>query len=191
MNKIVRVAVFLLAGYMYFEMIDHTKSLMSAIGSILLVATLLISMEMVRRKRDHIFTIKSEVKEIDEMKREDFIQYIAELFKRLGYYVRPIQWDKGKGTDLLIRKGTQIICVKCGIAGESKRSLLEQLYGSMNFYHTDKSLFITNQYMDEDERDFAKANKIKIIDRDQLVNMIGQVVKKDKLKIAELKAQEI
>ena len=116
---------------------------------------------------------------------------MAELFKRLHYYVDPIKTNENKGLDLVIRKGKQVICVRCETSSPENLYPLQALYGSINYYRGNQSMVVANGVFDEECRIFARHNQIKLIDRNQLISMIRQVTKNLKENKEPLGAQEI
>ncbi len=176
-HKLIRAGLMLCALSLYFTFIFTKGDIASTIGFILMVALLLMSMEGVKRKRDMHFTMQSQIEQIDRMEEEAFVYYVAELFKRMGYYIKSVK-DKREGTDFMIRKGTHTICVRCGIKGMDSLMLLREVYGSKNYYKANKCLLVVNGVLDEKAKTFAEANHVQTIDRAKLIQTIAQVVQK-------------
>lgn len=191
MNKITRIVLLIIAALLYWRIIFRASSVGSSVGLILLAAILLAGMESMKRKRDKIFILQSDVKELSDMNRESFAEYMAELFKRLQYYVEPIRSDKGKGSDFILRKGKQVICVRCEVESPDSLISLQELGDSVSYYRTNKSMLIANGHFNEEARSFAKQNNIQLIDRDHLVNMMNQVINQTKISNKQLKAQKV
>ena len=191
MHISIRIFLLILAGVLYVSVIGRSATMFSAIGLILLMALLLMGMESVKRKKDKNFTIQSEMTQVSEMDRDKLILYTAQLFKRLGYYISPIPKDKDKGADLIIRKGTQVICVRCEAGAQEDILPIQKIYGSMRCYKAKKCLLVTTGYISEDVKDYAKCNHVQMIDRDHLLTMIRQVVKKEQEESEDLETQGV
>lgn len=190
MNRIIRILLLGIAGWLYFQFIFRSDHKLSSVTLIVVGALLLMGMESIKRKKDKVFKVQSDAKAIAEMSKENFVVYMAELFKRLDYFVEPVNSDKKKGTDLIIRKGTQVICVRCEVGRVESLAPLQEFYGSLRQYPSKKSLVVCNDYFGDEAIVFAKLNKIQVLDKRQLVKMITQVL--DQTNVEELlETQEI
>lgn len=176
MDKLIRMVLLTLALGMYFLFIFKSDNIVMAIIKIMIVALLLFGMEAIRRDRDKVFIIHSDITRLKNMKNEEFVEYVAQLYKKLGYYIDPIKKEKDLGCDLIIRKNRDVICVKCMSEGEIDLKPLQEVYGSKNLYRANKSLVVTpNTYTDK-ALQFAKANHIALVDQLELIKLITKAI---------------
>ena len=191
MDKLIRMMLLALALGMYFLFIFKSDNIVMAIIKIMIVALLLFGMEAIRRDRDKVFIIHSDITRLKNMKNEEFVEYIAQLYKKLGYYIDPIKKEKDLGCDLIIRKNRDVICVKCMSEGEEiDLKPLQEVYGSKNLYRANKSLVVTpNTYTDK-ALQFAKANHITLVDQLELIKLITKAVGSKTNEISSPNTQE-
>lgn len=182
MGKLYRVILFTVAMYMYYLFIIDTNEPFAAVSKIILVALLLVAMELVRRGSTRLFGANSKLEEIDNMDKEKFVRYIAELYKRKGYQVVILQEDKNLGCDLKAYKAKDSLCIKCIHADEDTsidREIISEAYSSIKLYKVKRCIVITNSSYTEMAKDVAKANQIQLIDRIELHNLIYKVIHKE------------
>ncbi|MBC8580033.1 restriction endonuclease [Zhenhengia yiwuensis] len=177
MDKFIRVILFTIALGMYFLFILKSDNIVIAVTKIMIVALLLLGMEAIRRDREKVFLIHSDITRLKNMKNSEFMEYVAQLYKKLGYYIDPIKKDKDLGCDLIVRKNRDVICIKC-ISEEAEVNLepLQAAYGSKNLYRANKSLVITpNGYTDK-AKQFARANHMILVDQMELIKLITKAI---------------
>lgn len=177
MDKLIRIVLLTLALGMYFLFIFKSDNIVMAVIKIMIVALLLFGMEAIRRDREKVFLIHSDVTRLKSMKNDEFIEYVAQLYKKLGYYIDPIKKEKDLGCDLIIRKNRDVICVKC-ISEVEQVSLepLQEVYGSKNLYRANKSLVITPNGYTEKAKQFARANHMVLVDQLELIKLITKAI---------------
>ncbi|MGL4345044.1 MAG: restriction endonuclease [Cellulosilyticaceae bacterium] len=179
-HKIIRTLLLIGAIVLGYGLVMRSQSPMESIGMIVLVALLLLSMENIKRKRAKIFETHSSLECIDEMSAVDFVAYIADLYKRIGYYIQGIKSEEDMGCDLIVSKQKEKIAIYC----ENQLDILskdavQKVYGSMNHYHCKQGMIITNKCLDEDAMTLARDNHIKVVQRQQLMNLVAQVIRSD------------
>lgn len=177
-HKILRTLLLIGAVVLGYGLVLRSDSPVEAIGMIVLVALLLLSMENVKRKRDKIFETHTNLEAVDQMSKEDFVAYSSHLYKRLGYYISGIKTDEGKGIDLVISVKDKKYCVRCENEAEIiTTDMLQSLAKGMKDYHCKQCLMITNKCLDEQAIAYAQTQAIEIIDREQLVELMQKVLK--------------
>lgn len=192
MNRLIRVMILIAAIIAYFALIMNSSDPITAMGKVLLVALLLMSMESIRRKRDKAFKLRSDMEKVDAMNHMEFMQYLAELYKRLGYYTAPISKEVGESCDFMIREGKVSIAVKC-LTEETEvgKHPLEHLCANMKVCGAKQGLVITNRVFDEQARIYAQHNKIKLVDRNGLISMIQKAINQKTIIMNTSKVQEV
>lgn len=183
MSKILRVITFLLASGLIFQTFSNVEDEGTKIALIGFIALLLCSIESIRRKRETMFLLQSEAIKVGKLEKEGFVDFIADLFRRLNYFVVVIPSKEHKGADLIIRKNKMVICIRCmhqqSVSDDSLHPL-QAVYGSMRYYKAKKSMVISTGYFDEAAKDYAKKNKIQLLDYTAVVGLIDRAIKQDK-----------
>lgn len=109
------------------------------------------------------------------MTGKEFEDRLAILFRKLGYAVRVVGNQKGDyGVDLVIEKdniktAVQAKCYKKWLVGEGA---VREVYTGKNYYDCQEGMVITNNYYSKMARNLARANNIKLWDRDDLIKSL-------------------
>lgn len=111
-------------------------------------------------------SIEEKFEQIAKMDKTQFVIYVARLFSRKGYQVKLTPVFDNYGIDMLVEKMGVIIAVQCLL---TNRILCENDVKSVvdgkTYYPASQAMVLTNMYFDRTAVDFAKANKISLVDR--------------------------
>lgn len=192
MNKWIRIILCSIAVILYFGLVLKSDNLVSAIIKIIVVALLLLGMEAVRRDREKVFVIHSDVGQLKAMENDQFIEYSARLYKKLGYYIDLVKTDQKLGCDLIARKKQEVICIRC-ISEEKEIDLLplQEVYGSKNLYKANRCLVITPYQYTIKAKQFAKANHIELVDQTALIKLISKALNGKQYPAQSASTQEV
>lgn len=116
---------------------------------------------------------KYNMNNIDKLSGEDFEEFLALKFKKLGYKVKMTPTTADYGADLVIKKDKSKIVVQAK-RWNSKVGVeaVQQVVASMKYYNADRSMVITNNYFTENAKILAKCNEVELYDRRKLYNLI-------------------
>jgi restriction system protein len=116
---------------------------------------------------------RSGIDQIDAMDGRTFEEYLATLFRRLGYQTSVTQYRGDYGADLVIERDGRRTAV------QAKRSTkpvgvkaVQEVVTSMNIYGCNQALVVTNRGFTDQARTLARANGVKLWDRDILVSKL-------------------
>jgi len=116
---------------------------------------------------------RSGIEQIDAMDGRTFEEYLATLFRRLGYQTSVTRYRGDFGADLIIERDG------CRAAVQAKRSskpvgvkAIQEVVTSMNMYGCDQALVVTNRHYTDQACTLARANEVKLWDRDILVSQM-------------------
>lgn len=125
---------------------------------------------------------QSGIKDIDRMKGSEFEAYFGVLFRSLGYDAQVTQASGDFEADLILQKDDKRIVVQ---AKRYKNNVginaVQQIVGAKKYYKADETWVVTNSHFTDAARKLASANRVVLIDREQLIQMSVQV-NKGKLK---------
>nr|WP_255639633.1 restriction endonuclease [Aquibacillus saliphilus] len=119
------------------------------------------------------------------MTKDEFKELLYHLFAQQGYHVNLT--PKSGGADLLLRKGNNVIVVYTMRKSENiDASTIKEVVGATGFYKANKKWIVTNRYYRSDAIVQANTNKVKLINRDDLLLMLKDyhrpgIKKKNKL----------
>lgn len=191
MKSWIKFSLLTVALILYFWFIVNSVNIIGAITKILIVALLLLGMENVRRDKEKIFILHSDIEQLKKMEQGEFVEYVANLYKSLGYFIDLLKSKDDLGCDIIARKKQDVICIKC-VSGEKEVDLLplQQVHGSLNLYKANKALLITTGSYTDKAKQFAKANHIEIIGQDKLIKQIAKVINQKTVARASSSTQE-
>jgi HJR/Mrr/RecB family endonuclease len=85
----------------------------------------------------------------ENMSPFDFEHFVARLLQEMGYKTEVTKKTGDYGIDIIAKKGNKITAVQCKRHNEKNlvgNKLIQQLLGSMNFYHATQCIFVTTSY---------------------------------------------
>ncbi|EJW14366.1 restriction endonuclease [Paenibacillus alvei] len=150
-----------------------TKSLNASIIVAVVLVAIVITI-MVIRQLNHIERLKkSGIADIDQMDGRQFEHYLGYLFKSQGYAVKVTRAAGDYGADLVLEKAGKKIVVQ---AKRHSKSIgieaVQQVHSSQNYYGASEAWVLSNRDYTEAARNLAKSNGVRLIGRDELVEMI-------------------
>ena len=119
---------------------------------------------------------RSGIQEIDRMTGLLFEQYLASLFRRLGYSVERTSYQGDYGADLVVSKDG----VKTAIqAKRSKRKIgikaVQEAVAAKGYYSCDKAMVVTNSFFTRQAATLAHRNGVSLWDRNRLAKAMASV----------------
>ena len=116
---------------------------------------------------------KSGIAEIDQMSGHTFEEYLATLFRRLGYRVELTSRHGDYGADLVVTKG------KTRTVVQAKRwnkkigvKAVQEAVASKGMYACDAALVVANREFTQQAQKLARANKVELWGRAMLVEKL-------------------
>lgn len=149
-----------------------TKSLASTVTIVVVGIGLIILFSLWRALRFKKQMQQSGITDIDKMTGVQFEEYVGTLFKGLGYHINytPITGDYG--ADLILEKEKEIIVVQ---AKRYKQPVgvraVQEVIPAIMMYKATAAWVITNSTYTEQALTLAKRNNVRMIDRDELIQM--------------------
>jgi restriction system protein len=113
---------------------------------------------------------KSGIREIDVMDGRTFEQFLATLFRRLGYRVENTRYQGDYGADLVVKKNGISTAVQA--KRWSKRvgvKAVQEAVASKGYYDCHGALVVANREFTDQARRLARANEVELWDREVLV----------------------
>lgn len=115
---------------------------------------------------------QSGIAEIDQMTGRQFEEYLGTLFQHHGYKVSYTPTTGDFGADLILNKGNETIVVQ---AKRYKKAVgvkaVQEVIPSINMYNAGVAWVITNSTYTMQALTLAKKNRVRMIDREELIQM--------------------
>lgn len=113
------------------------------------------------------------INDIDLMNGQEFEQFLAILFSKMGYETEVTKGSGDQGIDVIASKeGSKIgIQAKCYSGSVGNGAIQEAVAGRM-FYHLDKAIVVTNSVFTNSAKELAEVNSVVLWDRTILKDKI-------------------
>ena len=121
---------------------------------------------------------KAGIHEIDKMDGYQFETYLKALYKELGFKSDITQAAADFGADLVMRDNNKKVVIQAKRYGyQNKVSIgaIQEVYSAIPYYKADQGIVITNSYYTAAARKLAKACKVRLLDRKDLISFIKQI----------------
>ncbi|MBQ9125569.1 MAG: restriction endonuclease [Clostridia bacterium] len=111
-------------------------------------------------------TIEEKFNQIAKMDKTQFVIYVARLFSRKGYQVKLTPVFDNFGIDMLVEKMGTIVAVSCVLTNKILGATdIQPVLEGQTHYPVSNAMVLTNMYFDRSALEFAKSNKISLVDR--------------------------
>lgn len=151
----------------------YTRSIYIAmtIGFLLLVITLII-MGIIKSKRNKKINA-SGIVHIDRMTGIQFEEFLMLRYKSRGYEVRDTPKTGDFGADMILQKDSKKIVVQAKRYSKSVGiKAVQEVTSAKPYYKADEAWIVTNNYFTKAAVKLAYSNNIKLIDREQLIDLL-------------------
>lgn len=131
---------------------------------------------IIRKKKYNDKVRKSKIQDVDTMTGVQFEYFLKLIFSQKGYKVQTTKVTGDYGADLVMTSGDKRIVVQA--KRYSKRvgiKAIQEVVSSIAFYKASEGWAVTNNEFTDAAVQLAKANEIKLIERNELINMISQL----------------
>ncbi|ETT45726.1 hypothetical protein C162_20371 [Paenibacillus sp. FSL R7-269] len=156
-----------------------TKTLQGAIvGAAVGVAVVIVLMIVIGQKRAERLK-KSGIAEIDKMEGVQFEQYLGHLFRSQGYKAEVTQAAGDYGADLVLSKdGKRIVVQAKRYSKNVGLKAVQEVRGAVSHYGASAAWVVTNRDYTEQAYKLAKSNNVRLIGREELIEMLLQMREK-------------
>jgi len=138
----------------------------SIIGIILLSLFIILRIKKKKYKKAGIY-------EIDKMTGEEFENFCKALLERYNFKVKKTKKFGDYGVDLIATNGKRKIAIQCKRWNRKVNiKAIQEVVAGKNYYRCNEAMVITNNFFTDNAIKLANKNKVKIIDRKKLTEII-------------------
>lgn len=157
--------------------INHTGNSYSSqlVMVILVISFYLFSivMKLLIRKAKMAYRSKqylnSPLAAIDRMSGEEFEEYLAAHFQKLGYKVKLTPKSNDFGADLiLIKEGQKIVVQAKRYQAKIGVKAVQEIIGARGYYKADRMMVVSNNFYTSGAKKLAAANNVELWDRNTI-----------------------
>jgi restriction system protein len=116
---------------------------------------------------------RSGIKDIDRFGGKTFEEYLAVLFKRLGYKVERTKFAGDYGGDLVLRKdGVRTVVQAKRYTKSVGVRAVQEVVAAKGYYDCAQSMVVSNSSYTKQARELASKNNVELWDRDMLIRQL-------------------
>lgn len=156
-----------------------TKTLQGAIVGAAVGMAVVVALMIVIGQRRAERLKKSGIAEIDKMEGVQFEQYLGHLFRSQGYKAEVTQAAGDYGADLVLSKdGKRIVVQAKRYSKNVGLKAVQEVRGAVSHYGASAAWVVTNRDYTEQAYKLAKSNNVRLIGREELIEMLLQMREK-------------
>ena len=126
--------------------------------------------------------LSSDITRIDLMEGYEFEEYLKCLFFYSDYNAEITKKSRDYGADLILTKGEETIVVQAKRYNKTVGSkCVSEIVGAKRHYNATDAWVITNSHFSMQAETLAKENEVRLIDRDELIEIANDVCEKLKI----------
>jgi len=126
--------------------------------------------------------LSSDITRIDLMEGYEFEEYLKCLFFYDDYNAELTKKSRDYGADLILYKDGQTIVVQAKRYNKTVGSkCVSEIVGAKRHYNATEAWVVTNSYFSDQAETLAKENEVRLIDRDELIEIANNVCEKLKI----------
>ena len=170
----------LLGGLVVFILVITYLTTYSMFAALLLSAMVLTVivivaayMNAVRQKKIN----RSGILEVDKMSGVQFEKFLMLRYRSMGYIVKETPVSGDFGADLVLHKNSKKIVVQAKRYSKSVGlKAVQEVNSAKPHYKADEAWVVTNNYYTNAAKQLAETNDVKLINRDQLIEILSENV---------------
>jgi hypothetical protein len=106
---------------------------------------------------------------VDAMDGFQFEDFLAEIFRAMGYDVKETKRTQDQGADLFVTRFDKNIVIQAkNYSGSVGNSSVQQVISAKTFFGCDEAMVVTNSYFTRSAKELADSTGVRLIDRDEL-----------------------
>lgn len=145
----------------------------------------MIKMNKEKRKDDRFFTQISGITKrnsgfetkLDAMNGYEFEQFVAKLFSNMGYSTEVTKKSGDQGVDVIAKSDFQTLAIQAkNHTSIISNSAIQEIVAAKVPSKADKAVVVATSDFTKSAKDLARANKVKLVNRKELLNLIDKFI---------------
>lgn len=132
-------------------------------------------------KREHVTTKQKgeylssgDINEVDNLTGAEFEEFLVKKFKQSGNKAYKTKASNDYGADIVLKKSRKTVIIQAKRYSSSIGvKAVQETVGALSYYKASHGIVITNNYFTKNAIKLARANKIDLWDRDQLIKRLS------------------
>ncbi len=164
------MAVLMLSSAITFV---YTQSLAATVTVFVVVFIGMLTIVKTIQKNKQKKLNESGILQVDEMSGAEFEEFLRLRYRSEGYAVRKTPYTGDYGADLILEKGPQKIAVQAkGYKSNVGIKAVQEISAAKLHYGANEAWVVTNSFFTKAAAELARSNKVKLVNRDELVEML-------------------
>lgn len=150
-----------------------TKSFVVTVGCVIVAVGVMIGIRIAVNMQHAERLKRSGIAEIDKMDGRQFEHYLGHLFRSQGFAVEVTRAAGDYGADLVIVKGGKKTIVQAKRYSKNVGlKAVQEVQTAIAHYRAQDAIVITNSDFTEQAYNLAKSNRVRLINREELIEMV-------------------
>lgn len=119
--------------------------------------------------------LQSSIEDVDSLSGHEFEHFLAPLYEQQGYRAKVTKGSGEYGADLILKRKGCISIIQAKCYGEGKKvgvKAVQEVVGALAMYKASEGIVVTNRFFTKPAENLAKANRIKLVDRHELAELM-------------------
>ena len=113
------------------------------------------------------------ISDLDDMDGIEFENFLAVLFKKMGYKAEVTKGSGDQGVDLIVENLHDRYAVQAKrYSDKVSNTAIQEAYAGMSYYNCSKSMVVTTNYFTKGAIELAQKNHVELIDRNKLDELL-------------------
>lgn len=126
-----------------------------------------------------LLLLSSDITQIDIMEGYEFENYLKTMFFYAGFDVEVTKKSRDFGADLVLKKDNAIVVVQAKRYNKAVgMKAVQEILASAPHYMATEAWVVTNSYFTDQAEQLAKENRVRLLDRDELIEMSKEICEK-------------
>lgn len=139
--------------------------------NLIVACVLVLFVNRVLKYMSQVMYLNSPLSKIDKMTGEEFEQYLKLRLQKMHYKVETTPASGDYGADLFCFKGDRSLVIQAKrYEGNVGTQAVQEVTAAKDYYEAESGVVITNSHFTLNALNLAEANKIALIDRDDLLH---------------------
>lgn len=123
--------------------------------------------------------LSSDITQIDIMEGYEFENYLKTMFFYAGFDVEVTKKSRDFGADLVLRRENAVVVVQAKRYNKAVGiKAVQEILASAPHYMATEAWVVTNSYFTDQAEELAKENGVRLLDRDELIEMSKEICRK-------------
>ena len=155
----------------------NSVAIFAAVFILVLLLCRILKRLVAKSKKSRLQPVLYTLAQIDAMDGYQFEKCMQDIYKKLGYSVQHTPLSGDQGADLIItsKEGIRTAVQIKRYSNKVSNKAVQEVVAAKAIHRCTRGIVVTNNYFTSSARQLANANRIGLVDRDGLKNLIQNI----------------